>query len=480
MNLFRSTAYNSLVSVAERAPLSLARTQTVLVPILQGWRTPLDEFNADELNRALGRVDPAQCTLAYAQIAIDCVVLCRTVEQAGLAAQAVRRLAAEGRLEQFQEYPAMLQRLSDAVGRIGDHALACELLADVAESSIAQMAADPISTGLDPVQRLGRSSGVRLTPVHIECARQCILARRTALHQRVASQVLGVPLDALGSLVGGGHRGRAFLEYSFYSGMVFAALGAADEALRAWQRVFALPARHVSAIAVAAYKRRTLLHVARHGTKPRMPAFFAAIHARAIEGHAAPYVALAEVCCPPGIASLAPALAKIADMRSVLAADENAGLAQHLVHELPAHYIRRCGQVYSSLHVDRLAELIGFSAHPLVAVRSRGGGIGTEPAGVAAALARYIRAMNDPSVVLDDSPSMVVRFMPVRATVSALPNSALLGGEHGAERQWAEAVQQKVAEASALRVRLEELDRHLALTKEYVVGSRDKTLSNSS
>ncbi|KAJ2067512.1 hypothetical protein GGI08_001345, partial [Coemansia sp. S2] len=172
MNLFRSTAYNSLVSVAERAPLSLARTQTVLVPILQGWRTPLDEFNADELNRALGRVDPAQCTLAYAQIAIDCVVLCRTAEQAGLAAQAVRRLAAEGRLEQFQEYPAMLQRLSDAVGRIGDHALACELLADVAESLIAQMAADPISTGLEPVQRLGRSSGVRLTPVHIECARQ--------------------------------------------------------------------------------------------------------------------------------------------------------------------------------------------------------------------------------------------------------------------------------------------------------------------
>ncbi|KAJ2863327.1 COP9 signalosome complex subunit 3 [Coemansia aciculifera] len=481
MNLFRSSAYNSLVSVAERAPLSLAKTQTVLVPILQGWRTPLDEFNADELNRALGRVNPAQCTLAYAQLAIDCVVLCRTVEQATLAAQAIRRLAAEGRLEQFQEYPAMLQRLADTVGRIGDHALACELLADVAESLIAQMAADPISTGQDPVQRLGRTSGVRLTAVHIECARQCILARRTALHQRVASRVLGVPLDALGSLVGAsGQRGRAFLEYSYYSGMVFAALGAADEALRAWQRVFALPARHVSAIAIAAYKRRTLLHLAKHGTKPRMPPFFAAVHARAIEGHAAMYVALAEVCCPPGITSLAPALAKVSDMRSVLAGDENMGLAHHLVHELPAHYIRRCGLVYSSLHVDRLAELIGFSAHPLVAVRSRGGGVATEPVDVAGALARYIRAMNDPSVVLDDSSSMVVRFVPVRATVSALPNNALLGHGDGAERQWAEAVEQKVAEATALRVRLEELDRHLALTREYVVGSRDKTLTNSS
>ncbi|KAJ2734436.1 hypothetical protein IW152_002329 [Coemansia sp. BCRC 34962] len=477
MNLFRSSAYSNLLSVAERAPLNTAKTQSLLVPILQGWQVPLQEFNADELNRALGRVDPAKCTLAYAQIAIDCVVLCRTSSQAELAAQAVRRLAGEGQLQQLLEYPAMLQRLADALRRLGEPALACSLLADVAESLVAQMAADRRSAGQGSEQRLGRSSGVRLTAVHVECARQCVLARSLALHRRVASRVLGVGLDGLGSLAGP-QRGRAFMEYSYYGGMVLAALGEADAALRAWQRVFALPARHVSAIAIAAYKRRTLLHVARHGTRPKLPPFFAAAHARTIEGHAAPYVALADACCPPGVASLAPALARVDEMRAVLQSDENAGLARHLVSELPAHFIRRCGGVYASLHVERLAELIGFGAHPLAAARAG------EPADVAGALARYIRAMSDPRVALDEGPmGLVVRFMPVRATVSALPNSALLLAGRGpadAERQWMEAVETKVAEAAALRGRLEELDRHLALTKEYAVASRDKALSSSS
>ncbi|KAJ2010945.1 hypothetical protein GGI06_004725, partial [Coemansia sp. S85] len=130
MNLFRGSAYSNLLSVAERAPLSIAKTHSLLVPLLQGWRVPLQEFNVDELNRALGRVDPARCTLAYAQIAIDCVVLCRTSEHAELAAQAVRRLAGEGQLQQFLDYPAMLQRLADALGRIGEPGLACSLLAD--------------------------------------------------------------------------------------------------------------------------------------------------------------------------------------------------------------------------------------------------------------------------------------------------------------------------------------------------------------
>ncbi|KAJ2836312.1 COP9 signalosome complex subunit 3 [Coemansia sp. 'formosensis'] len=477
MNLFRSSAYNNLVSVAERGPLNLAKTQTVLVPLLQGWRAPLEEFNADELTRALSRVDPATCTLAYAQIVVDSVLLCRTAEQAEVAAQAVRRLAAEGRLEQLQEYAPMLQRLADALGRLGDHALACGLLADVAESLIAQMAADQISTDDDAVQRLGgrSSGGVRLTPVHVECVRKCVLARRTVLHQRVAARVLGVPLDALGTLVSSGQRGRAFMEYSYYGGMVHAALGAHDEALLAWQRVFALPARHVSAISVAAYKRRTLLHVARHGTKPRLPSFFAAVHARAIEGHAAAYVGLADACCPAGVASLAPAVAKLADMRSILANDENAGLAALLEHALPAHYIRRCGAVYAALTVQRLAELIGFSAHPLVAPQRMRGVVLAEPIDVGAALAQYIREMDDPAVVLDGP---VVRFLPTRATASPLlPNAALVGA--GAERLWADAVQRKVAEAQALRVRLEGLDRHLALTKEYAVASRDKSLTNA-
>ncbi|KAJ2821504.1 hypothetical protein GGI24_004196, partial [Coemansia furcata] len=209
MNLFRSSAYNNLVSVAERGPLNLAKTQTMLVPLLQGWRAPLTEFNGEELTRALSRVDPATCTLAYAQIVVDSVLLCRTAEQAEVAAQAVRRLAAEGRLEQLQEYAPMLQRLADALGQLGDHELACGLLADVAESLIAQMAADQISTDGDGVQRLGRNGGVRLTPVHVECVRKCVLARRAVLHQRVAARVLGVPLDALGTLVGQGQRGRA-------------------------------------------------------------------------------------------------------------------------------------------------------------------------------------------------------------------------------------------------------------------------------
>ncbi|KAJ1670124.1 hypothetical protein GGF38_001744, partial [Coemansia sp. RSA 25] len=300
------------------------------------------------------------------------------------------------------------------------------------------------------------------------CVRQCVLARRAVLHRRVAARVLGVRLDALGACFGAAQRGRALMEYSLYGGMVYAALGTDDDALRAWQRVFAVPARHVSAIAVAAFKRRALLHVAARGSRARLPAFYAAVHARALEAQAAAYVALADACCPAGVASLAPALARIGDMRGALVADENAGLADRLVHALPAHFVRRCGDVYASLRVDRLADLIGFSAHPLAAAGA------STPGGVAGVLARYIRAMDDPTVVLDAGDA-VVRFVPARATVSALPNAALagVGANADAERQWAEAVGAKVAEATALRLRLEELDRHLALTKEYAIGSRD-------
>ncbi|KAJ2327655.1 hypothetical protein GGI00_004404 [Coemansia sp. RSA 2681] len=467
MNLFRGgSAYNSLVSAAERG--AAGKAQGPLISLLQNWRAPLEEFSADELTRALGRVDPAQSTLAFAQIAVDCAALARTSEQFGLAAQALRRVAAEGRLEALlQAFPAMLQRLADAAARAGDAALACELLADMAEALIAHMAADQKIKD----DGLGRRGGVRLTAVHVECVRQCVLARRAALHRRVAARVLGVRLDALGACFGAAVRGRALVEYSLYGGMVYAALGADDDALRAWQRVFAVPARHVSAIAVAAFKRRALLHVAARGSRARLPAFYAAVHARALEAQAAAYVALADACCPAGVASLAPALARIGDMRGALAADENAGLADRLVHALPAHFVRRCGDVYASLRVDRLADLIGFSAHPLAAAGA------STPGGVAGALARYIRAMDDPTVVLDAGDA-VVRFVPARATVSALPNAALAVVVAGAERQWAEAVAAKVAEATALRLRLEELDRHLALTKEYAIGSRDSNNSS--
>ncbi|KAJ2619540.1 hypothetical protein GGF44_005613, partial [Coemansia sp. RSA 1694] len=130
MNLFRGgSAYNSLVSAAERG--AAGKAQGTLISLLQNWRVPLEEFSADELTRALGRVDPAQSTLAFAQIAVDCAVLARTSEQFGLAAAALRRVAAEGRLEALlQAFPAMLQRLADAAARAGDPALACELLAD--------------------------------------------------------------------------------------------------------------------------------------------------------------------------------------------------------------------------------------------------------------------------------------------------------------------------------------------------------------
>ncbi|KAJ2506869.1 hypothetical protein IWW47_001375, partial [Coemansia sp. RSA 2052] len=341
MNLFRGgSAYNSLVSAAERG--AAGKAQGTLISLLQNWRVPLEEFSADELTRALGRVDPAQSTLAFAQIAVDCAVLARTSEQFGLAAAALRRVAAEGRLEALlQAFPAMLQRLADAAARAGDPALACELLADVAEALIAHMAGDQ-SKG-EGEARLGRRGGVRLTPVHVECVRQCVLARRAVLHRRVAARVLGVRLDALGACFGAAQRGRALMEYSLYGGMVYAALGTDDDALRAWQRVFAVPARHVSAIAVAAFKRRALLHVAARGSRARLPAFYAAVHARALEAQAAAYVALADACCPAGVASLAPALARIGDMRGALVADENAGLADRLVHALPAHFVRRCG-----------------------------------------------------------------------------------------------------------------------------------------
>ncbi|KAJ2889893.1 hypothetical protein IWW38_004437, partial [Coemansia aciculifera] len=128
MNLFRSpSAYSNLVSVSERKPGSSSE----LVSVLRNWRAPLEEFNADELGRALGRLDIGKHTLAYAQIVVDSAMLARSNEQFDVFASALRRLAAEGQFGPLlQTFPMMLQRLAEAAARTNDHALACGLLAD--------------------------------------------------------------------------------------------------------------------------------------------------------------------------------------------------------------------------------------------------------------------------------------------------------------------------------------------------------------
>ncbi|KAJ2003757.1 hypothetical protein GGI04_002856 [Coemansia thaxteri] len=455
MNLFRNAGYAPLLALGEHAPLSESRTQSLLVPMLRNWKSPLTESGsdvnsngADVAREALERLDPRESTLAYAQVAVDCA----RSNQRDLAALAFRRLASAGRLAQFEQFPVMLQRVADAAGAGAFGAAdACALLADVAEALLQQMqetaSAGPVSYDVQP---LAPAAGVRLTPVAVECARQCVLARRAALHARVSRLLAAYAAPgALGRLVGteGVSRARAFMEFSLYAGMVHAAHGADGAALAAWQRVLAVPSRHVSAVAVAAFKRRLLLHAAALGTRARPPACFAAAHVRILEAQAAPYVAVADACA--AATTLATPLAKLSDMRRVLAHDENAGLAARLVHAMPAHCIRRRARVYAAVPLPRLAELIGFAAHPLARDANTT---------VDAALAAYIRDMDDPAVILDAD--QIVRFQPSSS------------GGADAECRWADAVEQKAAHVAQLRDRMDRLDRHLALTKECVMENQ--------
>ncbi|KAI7822741.1 hypothetical protein BX661DRAFT_187073 [Kickxella alabastrina] len=483
----QTSAYNGLI-------LAAAEGAGNLVQLVRGWQTPLREFQADVLSSALGQASLQASSLVFVQIVIDAANLATTAEHYKLVEAAMVRIGSgEVQFADVVRVPEMLQRLTGALerlaGALGDYAQVGRLLADIVEALNSQMAADGISEQPGKAlrrQRLGGGSGIRLTPLHVECVRQCVLARRRALSERVAQTVVSVPFAALGNFVSG-DRARAMMEFRLYGGMVCASLGsdaAWVEAQRQWSLVFALPGRHTSAIQAAAFKRLTLAHIMLDGSRARLPKFLASQHARAIELSAKYYALLADACV--GAKTLAPAMARLSEMRRVLTVDQNAALAEAVIMRLPAHVIRRVGTIYSSIRLGQLADTIDFSVHPLA--DSSGG-----KDRLAASLARFIRTMGDPCVVVDDesdggggaappvSASTTVRFVPARATLPALPNMAAPSAAERivTEQQWAEAIQAKIAETEQLRERLNRLDRHLALTDEYAANSREQPVANA-
>ncbi|KAJ2757597.1 COP9 signalosome complex subunit 3, partial [Coemansia nantahalensis] len=315
----------------------------------------------------------------------------------------------------------------------------------------------------------GVDRGVRLTPLHVECLKQCLLGRRREQYERVAAAAAAVVgearFDSLGTMVAA-PRGRAVMEYSLYAGMVCVGAGDVARAARLWTAVFALPSKHASAIQIAAYKRLVLAELELGGRRAQLPGCFAAAHARTVESQAAAYGALADAFAAR---SMAGAVERLAAMRATLVADGNAGLGARVMQAAPAHFVRRVGRAYARVTVGRLVDLTGFRAHPLAA----GGGDPHER------LAQYVREMGDPAVaLLDAGPAataaprdLVVCFADPAATAAA----ALPPAERARrEELWAGRLAAKAREADGLRARLDGIDRHLALTKEHVTSMRDQ------
>ncbi|KAJ1726329.1 hypothetical protein LPJ61_005260, partial [Coemansia biformis] len=449
---------------------------SLLVPLLRQWKTPLHEFQADVLGSALQRVNVRESTAAHVQILADALSLAQTNEQCEMAMEALGRAGDKMELAQLVAVPEVVRRLALGLARVatvtGDCGRVCEALLDIVERLVAVMA----ETRAQPARRdsrgkggrwpgevlaSGMDQGVRLTPLHIECLKMCLLSKRRDLYTRAAASVVTAQFDSVGSMVA--HRARSVMTYYLYAGMVCVGVGDTQRAMRMWQAVFALPSKHASAIQIAAYKRLTLVELEVSGKRARLAPFFAASHARTIESHAIGYVALAEAFAARTMAGV---VAKMREMREALVSDGNLGLADRVLHMAPAHFVRRVGRAYARLSVGRLVELTGFTAHPLAA---RGD--------ACAVLAQYIREMNDPAVALVDAAQgaaprdAIVQFADPAATAAAALSPA---DRTRREELWAALLAEKAQEAEALRCRLVAIDRHLALTKENITSSRDQ------
>ncbi|KAJ2551357.1 hypothetical protein EV175_003722 [Coemansia sp. RSA 1933] len=456
--------------MSQYVALTNASSSTELIRLLRDWVCPLTDYDAGVFMPILNNLNPSSNTLAYSQVLVDALNLAATADEFASLTEPLSRLASQIQFVQIEQCPELLRRLVDVIQRMSqisqNSAYACDVLVDIVGTLNEQMALTrqaPISVDdiREHKQRLGSGGnhGVRLTPLHVECLRQCLLAKRRALHERVAQVVLATRLDAIGKL--DFQRLRPFLEYHHYAGMVYLGLQQAEQALHMWRMVFAVPTRNISTIQIETFKRFTLTHLLVHGTRGSLPQMFVAAHVRPIEGHAGAYVALAEACASRQIGV---AVKELKEMRSKFASDGNLGLATRLVNALPAHCVRRCAGVYVRLPLERLVEVIDFSEHPLA---SSGQGSAED------VLGRYIQEMGDPSVVLEDNNgTMAVRFVDVKATVSPIPGVADTPGVP-LETQWSQAIAAKVSEANALQKHLQEVDQHLALTMEYVARSRE-------
>ncbi|KAJ2847836.1 hypothetical protein IWW36_003648 [Coemansia brasiliensis] len=471
-------SYENLAATAMAAPSGTAAFHSTLVPLLKSWRTPLHSFHAETLDNALKSVDASTCSLVYLQITADALKLATTAEHIELALAALAHVSTKMDLYQLEACPRVMHQLVLALNSISmetrEHERICQLLLTMVDQINQQMVSmRSHSTKSKPkgkavktkLETLGSESnrGVRITPLHIECLKQCLLARRRQLHLQAMQTVVQVRLDAFGSLTIE-TRARAFMEYHLYAGMVCMGLDEFELALQMWCLVFALPARHASVIQVAAYKRLLLLNLAVNGKKAKLPSFFAGSHARVLESNAVGYVSLADTFANK---SMAQTMAKLQEMQAVLESDENWGLVNRILHLLPRHFIKRVGSAYSSIGMQKLIEITGFSFYPLAAGDSF------------AELARYIRNMNDPSVVLEQpagttaAKDAIVRFTDDRATIYIAEQRNVANCIRN-EQQWAMLVANKARELEGLHQHLSKLDRHLALTKEYISSEKSQ------
>ncbi|KAJ1643760.1 COP9 signalosome complex subunit 3 [Coemansia asiatica] len=487
MNFFKgsSSPYSDLVAAANEG------SNYKVAQLLRGWKPPISEFRSDLLTKVLAQINPQKSAAAYVQVVIDIINLATTADQLLLVSDALATMASGATdLSQVDRVPDLMVRLSSAFGLMaqdtGDYAGTCGLMVDMVDVLNAQYAAQATDgpaeirgvRGRFETQRLGGFRGTRLTALHVECLRQCIVARRRTLHERVAQTVLGVEFASFGRQ-GGALCAKQFMAYRYYAGMVYAALGdrlSLEQAQRQWMLVFSMPGKFASAIQLAAYRRMLLLTVILDGTRFRLPSFYPPTHSRALETNAGTYSGIAEACV--GAKSMATALARVKEAQRMLDRDGNLGLANMLVSSLPMHFVRRLGRVYSTMRLGQLTEAIGFGAHPL-ANSSEG------PDALARLLAQIIQANDENSQMVslatNDEPIVgahtVVRFSPAYATLSSLPNVPVAAGSErvAVEQQLAGILQTQVAETRALHEKLVQLDRHLALSSEYAANSREQT-----
>ncbi|KAJ1962767.1 hypothetical protein GGI12_002449 [Dipsacomyces acuminosporus] len=328
------------------------------------------------------------------------------------------------------------------------------------------------------VERLGSSmnKGVRLTSLHIECLKQCILAHRRLLHLAVAEKVLSYKFDSLSGLVDS--TSKAFMQYHYYAGMVYVGLDEMEKAVNTWQLVFAIPSKHLSSIQVATYKKILLAHVvASNGKKYQLPGFYSSVLLRELESLASSYISLSEALATAssyssGSSPTDRVIKRVDEMRDTLMRDQNQGYVGKILRDLPAIQIKNISKAYSTIRVSQLVELIGYSANVFL----RGN---DNPS---ASLIAYIQQMDDPSIHVqqqgDEIGSAMVAFVPVKSTISQLPNQGPSGDTEARiniESMWVDAVKQKFEETELLKARLSQLDKHLALTREYVTNSRDSS-----
>eukprot|EP00753_Platysulcus_tardus_P021316 PLAT8818.1.p1 GENE.PLAT8818.1~~PLAT8818.1.p1 ORF type:complete len:444 (+),score=228.73 PLAT8818.1:33-1364(+) len=215
-------------------------------------------------------------------------------------------------------------------------------------------AAGEVKAAVKPLRRAVASLGVveTVTPVHVDFMQACLLSKCYHVAAAVAGEDMFTvdPADS-------GLTTTDLLRYFLYAAMVNIGLQRLETALTQLTVVVSAPAAVVSAVQIAAWKKRVLVSLILRGTVIELPKYTAMCVTMSRES-GSEYNRLAEAFASPS----AEMLRMVAtECEAAFVADRNLGLVKQVLRAHVRRGVQRLTDTYVTLSLDDIASTVGLA-----------------------------------------------------------------------------------------------------------------------